>query len=504
VTGAGPPPAVRRYRERPLAWTLVLAAVFAVLFLGDLAQADREDAQRQRSVLVTGTVADYDGGFDIGVTYRHPDSGEAYEVDTFVSPDVAPKPGASIDLLVSRADPGSAVVAADRFDTTEGLFAHAPLLGLPVLFWLVRVRWVRRTRKLMASPAPSFAMLGSLRPPRRFGRRCELHLYSVDAEPGSTPVCVVPVLATGGVPVAAAAFPVEVKGVPRPLGHVVARAGDAVLWPGGRALLGTRSRLPSARTTVSPLARRPVRADALAMPSWWTMARPEAVIFVLGVALLLFAGAAVTTNRRGVERLLAEGIPTVGEVVRHEGDDDRLVMAYRLPGEQERHAHLTVEWASDYPIGRRYAIRVDRYNGARARLVQDPYDTVEPLGWAAAPAVVAGGLVLQRRRWWGRSRRAARAGVWHDVVAWKAPDNQVWTRIAAGPRHGEPSVVLRLPLGSPLPEELRSRRGVGAALAGDASPGSEAALLIGETVVLPAGPAVAPELGGEGRGWSVT
>ena len=283
MRSAGRSPAVRRWIRRPLWWGAAALALAGALFAADVAAARRDDRRFDRGLRVQGTVdAGWDGGRDVEVTYRHPESGEQVSARTFVwDTSRLPATAGPVDLEVSRRDPTDVALAGDRLPVTANLGDYAPWALLPSVVWALRLWSVRRAEGVMAADGVAYAMLADGSASGWWLRRCRLNLHPLDADPDGPPVCTVPLVEP---PVRAGTFAVEVKGSPRPFGRVVARDSldGTVLWPAGRAL---RSPGRPAATAPGPAAA-PSRSPALAR--WLLVA--GAIAFVAG-----FVGAGVTT-----------------------------------------------------------------------------------------------------------------------------------------------------------------------------------------------------------------
>ncbi len=326
MTGADRPDAVRRWVRNPLWWGLAALAFAGALFVADVVETQRKDRTFDRGLRVTGTITQgWDGGQDVEVVYRHPETGEEVGATTVVwDSDRLPRSAGPVALEVSRSDPTDVALAGDRVPATANLLEYLPWTLLPFVIWAVRARTVRATERMMASPAVGYVMLAAASPPGRWGLRWRLHLYPADAGPETPPVCTIPLVDRAA---RGATFPVEVKGSPRPFGRVVARRREdgAVLWPSGRALrtVGSAPAAAAATATAATEADPPV-------PS----ARGRG---------LIVAGAVVF-----VAGLVGAGIGTYAEDVR---DRQRLVPATATasrPGEDGQvDVSVTYEWAGE-------------------------------------------------------------------------------------------------------------------------------------------------------------
>jgi hypothetical protein len=372
-----------------------------------------------RALAVEAQVEPGRQGRTVPVRYHNPVTDQALDIRIDVW-DIArlPEPGERVPLEVDPADPEHAVLAGDRRPATAYVWWYVPLLAVPTLVAVLRQAGLRRAEALVAREADSFAMLGAVTPPGRLGRRSELHLYAADAAPGAAPLCSVALAATAGTPIGGPAFPVEVKGSPRPLGRVVARAGGRVLWPAGRALLAATAPHPAAVLDRFDPVLDPAldAADAdtdgamgLPLVPWW-----RAVGFELAALAALTLAAttvtAVTVARWGAALdLQRHGTAVVAEVV--DGGTTTVGVAFELDGRAHA-ARAPVDDPGRYDLGRRYPARVDPADPGRVRLEAEPYDPVEPVVWGWLPAVATGAAVARRRWAWRRARRVAAAGPW--------------------------------------------------------------------------------------------
>lgn len=416
MTGRERPLAVTRFRNSTLWLPIAVLSVlgWAVAF-EDLPASRPARLDPAEEVAVTGRVAGRTPEDAVEVRYFHPTTEQEVEAEVHVwDGDLVPEQGGTLPLIVRRDDPLAASATGDAMPLTTNLGVYAVLLAGSCLPAALRRFTLWRTERLAAAGAPSFAMVAVLTPHRR-RFRCDLHLYPLDAAEHSQPLCTVAVLTTGQARIGSQVFPVEVKGSPRPLGRIVARAGGTVLWPAGRA--GRRNaypRPPGPPGPVEPLpaADRPPGGDGLTNPL--LSLRSEVVFVAAALAFLAIVAVATLIGRSDARQVVDHGIPVVGEVVRHEGVDDVVVLRYRA----NRATHLTkapADVASDYRRGVRYPLRLDPDDPGRARLDAEPYDAVEPIAWSTTPLVAA--LALLRRRWlgWRANRRAAEHGPWSRV-----------------------------------------------------------------------------------------
>lgn len=261
-----PPPAVRRWLRRPL-WCAGAGLVFALgLVLADRSAASEDRREFATGLHVTGwPEADWDGGDDLQVTYEHP-TGQIVAADTYVwDADLLPSKGEPVEVVVSNDDPTSIRVVGDRYRPANP--SQYALFVVPFsALWAAR-RWsLARARRLALGAPMSYQMRGVPSCPGWLSWRWRMHLYALDAAPGSLPVCSVPLVAAPG---ALGERVVEVKGAPRPWGRVILRdqASGEVLWPSGRCLRihgwGRHALLPGRTGRPSPIARWLLLAGAM-------------------------------------------------------------------------------------------------------------------------------------------------------------------------------------------------------------------------------------------------
>jgi hypothetical protein len=423
VIGRERPPAVTRFRNSTLWLPLAVVAVLGWAFVVEDLPASRPvRLDSAREVAVTGRVLGRTPGGAVEVGYYHPTTEQDIEAEVEVwDGDLVPERGGNLRLIVRRDDPLAAAAAGDATPLTANLAGYAMVIAGACLPAAMRRFSVRRTEHLAEAEVPSFAMVAALTPHRR-RHRGELHLYALDATERARPVCTVPVLTTGQARIGSQVFPVEVKGSPRPLGRVVARTAGAVLWPAGRA--GRRSVHPRPPGPSQPVEPLPAADAPPARPGPTSLRmglRQEAVLLGGALATMAVIVAVTLQHQADARRLVANGIPVLAEVVRHEGVDDVVVLRYRANGA----GHLTkapADVATDYRKGVSYPIRLDPDDPARARLDAEPYDASEPIVWGAMPAAAA--LVWFGVRWrgWRANRRAAEGGPWSQVWASGAAD----------------------------------------------------------------------------------
>ena len=411
------PPAVTRHLNSLLWLPVATAALFGWFLVTEDVPASRpERLDPATEFAADGRVLRRKPGGTVDVRYTNPVTEQRVTAELYAwDGDLVPARGGTVRLIVDRDDPLDVVADGDVMPLSTNLVVYVAWIGGAALPALMRRYAVRRTERLVAAPAASFSMVGVLTPHRR-RTRCTLHLYPLDAPVGSPPVCSVPVLTTGQARIAPLLFPVEVKGSPRPLGRVVARSGDALLWPASRA--GRRSDHPCppgpARPIV-PLEGAPAVRRTLPSLSPGAL-RTEGAVAGVTLGLLAVVVAVTAYNGGKAGEVLAEGRLVLGEIVEHEGEDDVVVLKYSEGG-AVRTTRASVDFASDYRKGLRYPVRLDPDDPARSRLPAEPYDAAEPIAWAVGPAVLGLGLLLNRWRDWRRNRATARQGpCWHAWV----------------------------------------------------------------------------------------
>lgn len=360
-----------------------------------------------------------DGGREPSIRYRNPGTAQDVRLDVAVSRDaLRPDRGDIVMLDVDRTDPDHLRLAGDRTPLMANLLVDAWAPGIPFLVWLRRLWFVRRTRRLVGRTATSFAMIGAIAPPRLFGRRCELHLYPLDAAPGGPSVCAVPLLTTAGQPLVTHAFPVEVKGSPRPIGHVIARSHGTMLWPASRAYASGRLRRPKHHVGSAQRRTCPEATEFTVPPESW-LATPLGLYVgaVVGALVIAVIAIGVTTKHRAdAVHLMRTGQRVVVQAVAAQGTY-ALKVRYTDASGKSVVSTAPVDLPGAYTIGRRYPSVVDPADPTRLRLLAEPYDSVQPLVWSAVPLILAifllGRQLLARRS----VRRVARAGPWRPVDA---------------------------------------------------------------------------------------
>ena len=427
MTDGGRPASVRRHLRRPLWWTAWLTLAAAGLFMVDVFDARAETREFADAMTATATVRELPvAGGTFTVRYFNQRTEQRVDAEVYVwDGDKAPDAvGEQVRLDVSRGDPENVRVAGDRFPLTYNLVGYSVFPGVALVAWFVRRIGIWRVSRIMARASQSFAMVGAVSPPRRWGRFCHLHLWPLDAEAGSSAQCALPLVSTAGLPIGGPAFPVEMKGSPRPMGRVVARSGIGPVWPSGRAALGTWMARPERVEDPGPL---PAVGPPIAGPPPWRTWLPTVLPYFVLLAVALGVAVGVTaftlTNAARARSIEREGISVIGEVTGHADDDSTVLLAYRSPvdGAQVT-GRAPADVASDHAEGLRLPARADPDDPEALRLEAEPYDTVEPVAWALAALVILLGLLARRALWWRGMRRAVRAGAWFAVGGRTAGD----------------------------------------------------------------------------------
>lgn len=361
--------------------------------------------------LVSAEVREVDG--ERVFVYDHPITDQEVESPIWVWTADEPEVGDRVDVVVGG-DPLAVDLHGDRFGSVN---LPIYLLWLVVGACIVGTAWwsTARIARLVNRDSTVFSMVGVIAPGRWLRRRSlDLHLFALDAEPGSTPVCTVPLATIPSIGIATK-FSVEVKGSPRPLGRVAARAGGTIMWPRRRALRRRALALPpgpiaealAPRVTGRPPAGFDLAAlrRSVLLPS---AAFAAAAVLVGFITVLTVRGAAHT------EEFIAGADVVVGEVTGY--DDVDYIVELTVIG-SDRIITMPDEGA-ERPVGVRYQLYVDPDPSVDgARIVGIDYDIASPIGFAALPLVVAGWWLLNRLGQHRRLRRVAESGPWHQFTA---------------------------------------------------------------------------------------
>ena len=481
MTPGRPAPVVAHLR-RPLTWLLLVLALLPLLVGLSVVDARREERRQDRAIDVEGTLVDRrtrDGS--ARVRYVHPVTGQELTLTIPVwDRGLLPPESGPVRLDADPDDPEGVRIDGDVYRQASSLGWNLPFLAIPFLVW-GRRRWaVHRTERIMAGAGPSFAMVGAIAASGWSGRRTVLHLWPLDAAVGSPSLCRVGLLATSYLPIGGPVFPVEVKGRPRPFARLVARSPDTggILWPAGAGLPRGARPLPRAPLVPAPLATvvgDPPPAVARVRPPWAPLATGVGLVAAGG--LLLATVTAVTIGAADEARTVQRGPRVVAEVT-EAGVGNRLDLAYTFEGER-RTGQAPVDYAEDFPVGRRYPATVDPADPSRLRLVKSLYDPVAPIVWAALPAL-AGLLVLGRAlRRWLLAVRLARQGRWRPFEMWTGAQATSWATLVP-PGAGGPACSAHLGLPG-LDGPSSSQEPVDALVAGDPQPGGQVVLHVGGT-----------------------
>ena len=269
-----------------------------------------------------------------------------------------------------------------RRDLTPWIVAGAVLLTAGSF---AAAQWsARRQRQLAADESTAFSMLATIHH-RRFSIVPRLSLYALDSSAGERPVCTVRLADVRVDGPQDACFPVDVKGMPRPTGLLVVRCGEAVLWPRGRALVAARH-------------RRPERVTAPAIREARNVRQFLAWLAVCGVCGLLVTAAGTMVSLRGArvtERWVADGRRAVATIVGRNEQSVNVDVAAVDGAGGVRLMAAPVDYPDGYEPGDKYPAVVHP-DGRIVRLLAEPYDTVEPIAWAAVPTAVVLWWVLRR------------------------------------------------------------------------------------------------------------
>ncbi len=476
MSDRGRPLAVDRYRNS-WAWLPVLVALpFAFFFAEEVGSArDNRRLDPRSELRTTGRVVADSRGV-LKIRYRNPITDQRVDAPMYTWT-ASPDEGDTVTIDVERDDPRSVNIAGDAFPLTTNVGLYVSYVALAAIPFLLRRLAVRRAQRLMSSSRTAFAMKGAIGPGRRW-RRPLLHLYPLDASPGATPLCSVPLMSTGQAPVGVT-LQVEVKGSPRPLGRVIARTQATVLWPASRALRRAPMPLPAESGVVAGL------RQWAGPPSPWlgTSAatrvlrlRLLTVAFLAGVVVAI-AVASVAGARASID---TEDRYAIAQVVDHEGEDDVVVLRYGHDLRWE--ARAPADFASDYPVGVRYPVRIDRDDRTRARLVTEPYNVVNPIMWGVVP--LAGAVLFLGAGWlrWQRNQRVARSGPW-----WYGSAQVVGPTLVVSDEAGQ--VVCTIEASDAFPPPSPAANPADIVVAGDGAPGSPTAVWLDGVPVAVAGPA---------------
>lgn len=492
------PAAVRRYLSGSL-WRLgALSALFLLMSLGEWQVARDEDRALDGGYHLTGTVAeDYSGGRTIPVTYDNPLIGETSAKATRYTAD-KPEAGDEVALDVHRDNPKLVQLEGDRYRPPP-LSAVTVLVVLPLFAFALRLLSVRRTSRLTSAPGPAFLMFGTLTL-SRLRRGAMLHLFPVDAEPGTAPLCTVRLLTAAGFPLGGPAFRVEVKGSPRAFGRIVARVDERILWPRGRVLARpAKVRLP-ADVIQPPELQQVDPPDAIQLRSgtWVSLWQLAGCGLAIGVAALVTV--ITLSHAADARQLERDGLRVIAEITDNHADSS-LEVAYRRPDDERRVVtRAPVDFPDEWDVGDRYPAVVDPTNPERLRLLAEPYIAFDPILGAGAAAAAVVGWLLWRLGWRCAARKAAVSGPWYEMDAWiidhfPLADFHRTERIAlAAPGNATPSCRVRLPTSAfrdsvPRPLGVHGHPRQRVLVAGLPSPGSFLAVSVNGSTNLALAPA---------------
>jgi hypothetical protein len=371
-----PSSATVRWLLGVLPWIVVVGAALIVW--------DGGDRQDQTELLTAGPTA---VGTIVSVDHNQPQVSYTHRVVGTVVADVAAGSahvGDEIVVVYDLDDPYR-VEPRDhhvRRDLTPWIVAGGIVA---IAGSLAAMQWsARRQRSLAADESTAFGMLGVLHH-SKLSIVPRLSLYALDSVAGERPVCTLRLADIRVDGPGDACFPVEVKGIPRPTGLVVARVGDTVLWPRGRALVGARHQRP---VRVAPAEIREAR-NVRHFLTWLAVCGFCGLLVTATVTLVSTRGA------RATEKWVAEGRRAVATIVSR---NERSVDVDVVVGGSTRPAVLMaapVDYPDDYDPGQKYPAVV-RADGGRVRLLAEPYDSVEPILWAAIPTAVLLWWALRR------------------------------------------------------------------------------------------------------------
>jgi hypothetical protein len=406
--GARRPDPLARLVRRSDRRCILAAAWFVFVAALDLAALRAEDRVFEGATVEPGTViASYDpGSGDLTV----PVNVGGRVVETRELRD-APLPGPGDDVEVEVAVGQPAVIRLTG--SSYSPIANAALQFGPLVVCLLlaagRRRFVRAALQKAGADEPTFALTGVVRAAPLSRRRCQLDLYGLDAAEGDAPLVSVPVATSGEVPLDR---PVALacKGVPRPYSLVVARVGDAVLWPSAPAI-GARRRPGRPAGLVEPAPLPPADGRAVSIPRLLT--RPPVLAAAAGLVLLLgTAGVVAWGAARDRERVATW--ERAEATVLGPGDASCTVDLRYDTGEATLDATATTGDCAPVASGPGHLVLVDPADPAHVSLLSSRYDPWTPFGWAALTAFVA--------CWWGadglhqhRRSLAAAAGPWRTV-----------------------------------------------------------------------------------------
>jgi hypothetical protein len=291
-----------------------VAFLVAVAIAAHVPEVRADDATfaDARVLIVEASPVDPDTGL-IDVTFDDPDTAQTVHAAVYVRSDLERDADGRVAVEVSRRDPTQVRLANEMRTYLDDIGFYLVPLALPLAAWLLRRRHVGRIERLMRSNASSYAMLAAVEPPRHLRRGWRLCLYPLNAAPGAEPVCTVelvwlPIRPWG-------AFPVEVKGEPRPFGLVAVRSGDDVFWPRGRALASRAELLrPSTVEATLPVA---ATVETGSRPPSMASSRALRALMLVAFGAFIWLGSASSWS---TEQVLERSQPATATVVGPSGD----------------------------------------------------------------------------------------------------------------------------------------------------------------------------------------
>jgi hypothetical protein len=316
--------------------------------------------------------------------------------------------GEIVEIAYDRDDPYYIEIAARRppRDVTVLVVIGGAIAAAATL---AASQWrAKRMRALIADESPAFRMLGVVH--RSWWSSIpRLSLYALDASPGSRPVCTIAMADIRLRDDGWESLDVDVKGLPRPAGCVVARRGATILFPRSRALLTARQMLPQARVAPGPARTPPWSASpplpsGVSAPAWPPPMVPPppprstasgrdlrtrllitGAAIALGVFVTIIVAVVSMAHGRATDRWIATGRPAVATIAdRDDGDYKVAVDVVLSRGAAAQQMMAPVDFPEEFEDGRAYPAVISA-DDAHVRLLVEPYDRIEPILWAAIP-----------------------------------------------------------------------------------------------------------------------